>query len=870
MEIRDGALSGSSADLSFGDWVKERRKFLGLSRRALAARIGCSAVTIVKIEGGERRPSDQVAALLAKGLELSPEEELDFVAFARRFLAPASAQTPERAIPSLPVAPTAPRNASNLPAPATSFIGREDDVREAQELLRGGSVRLLTFTGPPGIGKTRLSLRVAEDLQADFADGVFFVALAPVRDPDMIPLVIARTLGVRDSPGIPTVEGLKRYLKDKATLLLLDNFEQVMPAAPLLGDLLQHARGLKVAVSSREILHVYGEHDFPVESLSLPDKDPEMSDPSEWLRYEAIRLFVERSRAVQRSFRLTESNVRTVSEICRRLDCLPLAIELAAARIRSMPPEQLQSQIDKKLALLADGPRDLPLRQQTLRHAIDWSFDLLNETEQAIFRRVAVFRGGCTEQAALALSRDTLDIGDCRDTLQSLVDKSLLRREDGGVAGNRYWMLETIREYALEKLAESDEADRVHARHAEYYLELALEAKSKLKGPEQLVWLDRLGEEHQNLLAALEWSSSSATGAQPGLRLAVAMWRFWEIRGYLAEGRKWLHTLLAKPPVAALTVERSSALRAAGRLALLQGDYASARALYEEGLDISQRLGDKPGISSALFNLGFVAFDQGDYGMARARYEAALPLLREMGDSYFTAGALYSLGNLAVQEEDYELAASRYDESLQMYREMGDLHGMGNALLGLGELARSTGDYEAAHTLNSRSLQIWEELRHRLNTALTLHNLGYVERWHGDLGKAHDLFARALKIYRDIEESSGLADCLIGLASIAAGESDPERAVRLISVANLLMENSGYSLGAAERKEYEQTLSASRAALNSSLFDKALDWGQNIPLEQAIAYATSNLGQNSGMGLLQKSEQEEDSGPQYGGSLNDA
>jgi tetratricopeptide (TPR) repeat protein len=410
-------------------------------------------------------------------------------------------------------------------------------------------------------------------------------------------------------------------------------------------------------------------------------------------------------------------------------------------------------------------------------------------------------------------------------------------------------MLETIGEYALEKLVESEdsgEAGLMQKRHADYYLALTLEAQPKLKGPEQALWLDRLSAEHQNLLAALEWSDSSDNASSLGLQLAVAIWRFWEIRGYLTEGRKWLLAMLSKPQAVPRTTLRAAALRAAGRLARLQGDYAAAYDLYEESLGISRELNDKPGLSSALFSLGFVAFDQGDNVTARARYEEALPLLRDMGDSYFTAGALYSLGNMAAQEEDYALATSRYEESLRMYREMGDLHGIANSLLGLGELARSMGDYEAAYKLNTQGLQIWEELGHRLNIALTMHNLGYVARRLGDQDKARSLFSEALKIYRDIEEKPGLAECLVGLAAVDA-ESNPEKTVRLLSAANQLMEASGYSLAVSERKEYDLALTTARAALEDAHFDNAVQSGLALSLEQVVSYALDGYTPVEGM-----------------------
>lgn len=849
-------MSTNSREIAFGEWVKARRKLLGLSRKTLAARVGCSPVTLVKIEGGERRPSVQVAELLAKGLELSAEDEIEFTASARRALFGSNAQvvasvaSSEQAESPVGGEARAAIRARNLPAHATSFIGREESVREAQALLRGPA-RLLTFTGPPGIGKTRISLRVAEGLLGDFADGSFFVALAPVRDPDMVPLAIAQALEVRDSAKMTVADRLKQYLEDKEMLLVLDNFEQVIPAAPLLGELLQSARNLKIIASSRETLHIYGEHNYPVEPLSLPGSDFAPEGIEGWLEYEAVRLFAERSRAARHNFALTDANAPMVAEICARLDRLPLAIELAAARTQTMSLEQILQQLDNRLNLLQNGPRDLPLRQQTLQYAIDWSYNLLDEAEQALFSAMAVFRGGANEQGigVVAGVEDSTQGEErqgkqgYREVAQSLLAKSLLRQERGSDGVMRYVMLETIREYAGEKLVERGEAIGAQSRHSRFYCELAMKAQQNLKGPDQARWLEKLDVEHQNLLAALEWFATSGgqEDAQVGLGMALALWRFWEIRGYLIEGRKWLATMLERPQTAERTETRSSTLRAAGRLALLQGDYGAARTLYEESLGISEELGDTAGISSALFNLGFVSFDTGDYKTARAYYEAALPLLSEIGDRYFQAGALFSLGNMAAQDGEYALAEARYNESLRMYHQIEDPHGIGNALLGLGELARLRGDYEAAYALNSRGLNIWEKLGHKLNTALTLHNLGYAEKGRGQLSRAHSLFARALAIYKGIDERPGLAECVVGLAVVAAAASKPEKAARLIGVADGLMEDIGYALSGAERKEYDLARNRCRSLLDAERtdgeYERAVEAGEKLTFEQAVAYA---------------------------------
>ncbi|MFL5734324.1 MAG: helix-turn-helix domain-containing protein, partial [Chloroflexia bacterium] len=517
----------------FGRWLVERRKALRITRKELAQAIGLSIVTVEKIEIGERRPSRQVAELLASHFDVPAADQDDFVRFARG-VAP-STQGASTLAPSSDLAwRQLGRYPNNLPAQATRFIGRQALLREARELLREPGVRMVSLTGPPGIGKTRLSLEVAVHALPEFANGAYFVALAPIRDPDLVAPAIAAAMNVKQHGPRPPLESLKEELRNRALLLVLDNFEQVLPAATLIAELLQAAPGLKVLATSRERLHIYGEYDFAVPPMDLPADGPPA--PLETLGgYEAIALFVERARAAGRAFALTADNAGPVTAICAALDGLPLAIELAAARTQLFTPQAILSRLERKLDLLGEGPHDLPPRQRALRSAIDWSYDLLAEEERALFRRLSVFAGGADGEAIEAVC-------DTAEAAGSLVDKNLLAL-DAAHDPPRFRMLETLRDYAAERLVESGEDSATMRRHALYYAQLAATAEPRLTGPEQAAWLDRLEREHDNLRAALTWALR-AEELDLALGMGSALWRFWVNHGHFAEGMRWLESML--------------------------------------------------------------------------------------------------------------------------------------------------------------------------------------------------------------------------------------------------------------------------------------------------------------------------------------
>src|SRR6266404_5423960 len=522
----------------------------------------------------------------------------------------------------------------NFPVPRTGFVGREREAAATKELLLRQDVRLVTVTGPGGIGKTRLGVEVASGLCEWFPGGIYFVPLSPLNDPSLIASVIVQTLGLREAGGQSPLEILKKNFQDSwcaPMLFLMDNFEHLVQAAPTVAELLAMGPHLKVLVTSRSALHVYGEHEFPVPPLALPDSRS-MPSVEVLSQYPAVALFIQRAIAAKPDFELNRENAPAVTEICARLDGLPLAIELAAARIKVLSPASMLTRLASRLQLLTGGARDLPQRQQTLRAAMDWSYDLLNAAEQKLFRRLSVFVGGCTLDGAEAVcdTKGDLDL-DLLDGMASMVDKSLAQQVEQAKGESRFVMLETIREYALEKLQASGERASTKRGHAAYCLVLAEEEASDQSGAEGAEWLERFAAEHDNFRAALEWLTETGD-AEWGLRLGTALFRYWEIREYLAEGRDRLGKLLKVAGAAAPTKARARALFAAGVLAGEQGDYASADAPIRENLDIARQLRDKQGVAVALNALAVFARDGGDVEVARSLLEESLVQWRELGD----------------------------------------------------------------------------------------------------------------------------------------------------------------------------------------------------------------------------------------------
>jgi predicted ATPase/class 3 adenylate cyclase len=672
---------------------------------------------------------------------------------------------------------------TNLPAQPTPLIGREREVAMVRGLLRRVGTRLVTLTGPGGVGKTRLGLQTAAELLDEYQDGVFFVNLAPITDPAFVDATIAQALRVRAADGQPLLDSLKAYLRAKHMLLLLDNFEQVVETAPVVADLLAAAPDLTVLVTSRAVLHLSGEHEFAVPPLALPD--PMHLPPHERLtQYEAIALFIARAQAVNADFALTELNAPAIADICHRLDGLPLAIELAAARVKLLAPAAILARLGSRLTLLTGGPRDLPARQQTLRNTIEWSYQLLDASEQALFAQLAVFVGGCTLEAAEAvcnaageLPRDTLD------GLAALIDQSLLRQEEGpaprGYPAPRFVMLETIREYAVERLELSGDAAAVRRRHAAYYLTLAEQAEPALLGAEQGAWMERLDAEIDNLRTALAWLRSTESAAEAGLQLAGALGEFWVRRGYLNEGRAWLADMLSRP--AGPTTARAYALCKAGFLAWYQSDLAQAAALLTESLALYRKLGDKIGIGWALRELGLVAANQEDFSRAAALYEESLALFRERGYASGSACVLATMGIMAVNQRDMERAASLLSEALALFRELGDWQGIVMTLGWLGYVTINRDDLERAMAMLEESLALCREQGLKSDGAWVLVSLGIVADKQRQPERAAELYAEGLAVFRELNVKRGTSMALGNLGYLALDQGDYERAAALLA-----------------------------------------------------------------------------------------
>jgi predicted ATPase/serine/threonine protein kinase/DNA-binding winged helix-turn-helix (wHTH) protein len=725
-----------------------------------------------------------------------------------------------------------PRRA-NLPSQRTGFVGRQKELAAAKELLLQNDTRLVTVTGPGGIGKTRLAIQVATDLVERFPGGTHFVPLASLSDPNLIGSVIVQTLGFREGGTQSALEVLKQNLQDSLRapmLLLLDNFEHLIQGAPTVADILAISHHLKIMVTSREALHVYGEHEFPVPPLLLPDvrSIPSVEALSQ---YPAVTLFVERAVAVKPDFDLTLENAPAVIEICARLDGLPLAIELAAARIKVLSPSALLARLASRLQLLTGGSRDLPQRQQTLRAAIDWSYDLLSSPEQKLFRRLSVFVGGCSLEGVEAAcdNKGDLDIG-LLDGMASMVDKSFVQQMDQAKGESRFVMLETIREYGLERLKASDEETLTRRAHAAYCLVLAEEQPTGTSGDE---WLQQFALEHDNFRAALGWLIH-AGDAQWGLRLGAALFRFWEMREYFAEGRDLLGKLLQLPGAAAPNKARACALFARGALANGQGDYCSADSLIGESLEIARQSGDRQGAAVYLNAIAINARDRGDLSVARSLLEESLLLWRQLDDQKSVARSLSNLANIVKMQGDNASAGSLYAESLSIFRTIGDWTGVAWSMNYRGDLARDQGDSEAAQTMYQQSLAIFRELGERWGVAGTLADLGSLAKEQENYPTAESMYRESMKLFQELGHQRGIARLLEHFACLAAAQLESERSLRLAGTAAALRKEVGAPLTPAEGAKLEASLHSARQALTNTRVEAAWLEGWDTPVEKAI------------------------------------
>jgi predicted ATPase/DNA-binding CsgD family transcriptional regulator len=804
----------------------------------------------------------------------------------------------------LPYRRQIPNNLPSTPG-ASRLVGRERDLEEVLHLLTvEPEVWLLTLVGPGGVGKTRLALRAAEEALESFEDGVYLVELAAVSDPDLVVPTIAATLRVRESPGSTLLAALKQHLQGKRVLLVLDNFEQLLgpefgissgadkheppdsvPAGRALAELVACCPGLKLLVTSRAALHLSIETTYTVSPLAMPERGSRLG-AGDLGEYGAVSLFVQRAEALRTGFQLTDANAEGVAEICRRVDGLPLAIELVAARVRLLTPEAILSRLEHRLRLLTGGARDLPARHQTLRSTIAWSYDLLDDAEKTLFSRLAVFAGGCTLEAieGVCFAGDrgwVLGVGettgtqhpvpnpgnkppaprnegeetmDVLDAVASLVDKSLIQVMRNAESphtqqniqhseGSRFMMLETIHEYVGEKLQESGEAEELRRRHALYFLALAEEAEPALQGTRQAEWLDRLEDEHDNLRAALAWSRGEATTVgdtsklEIGLRIGGALLSFWDTRGHFTEGRAHLAPLLSRSASFGPTASRARAIMTAGRLAWQQGDLAEARSLYEESLETYRTLGDKLGVTYALNGLANTVKLYGDYAAAAAHFAQSLKVARELGDKQRIAAALENLGEMALAQGDYDKARELDEEGLRLVRELDDKYGIGISLQGLGIVLLRQGDLKEARKLFEEALALYREVGEKRFSVVVLYELGQVAHAEGDDAQAAKLFTESLTSAHSLGDKIFAGLDLGGLATVAGIEGRSEWAARLFGASDAIIDTTGYLWFQADRAIFDRGKAAAYAELGDERWHRAVEEGRALSLDEAVACA---------------------------------
>ncbi|GAC1357233.1 MAG: hypothetical protein NVSMB38_39380 [Ktedonobacteraceae bacterium] len=659
---------------------------------------------------------------------------------------------------------------STLPIQPTPLIGREQDISVSIALLRRPTVRLLTLVGTPGIGKTRLAIEVAARLSNDFADGTFFIPLAPISTPDLVIPTIAQTLGVKEFGNQPLLTSLKVYLHKKHLQLVLDNFEQIVQAAPFLAELLEAAPHVKLLVTSREALHLRMEKQFPVPPLALPDLK-HLPAVTALAQYAAVELFLQRTHIVNPTFHMTPANASTIAAICTRLDGLPLAIELAAARLKLFSPHDLLTKLERRLHVLTRGSRDLPERQQTLRSTIQWSYDLLNADEQRLFRQLSVFVGGCTLKAIQKVYSSTSKSSmiDTLDMVTSLLNKSMIQENEQADGEIRILMLETLREYGLERLAASGEEETIRQAHAEYYLALAEEAEMLGDGAEQILWVIRLRLDHDNLRAVLAWTLSHverSKNREIALRVSGSLWRFWLIEGNFSEGRQWLARSLAHNEELR-TIAKARALFALGLMASGQNDNDEIEKCCSASLALYHELKDKRGIATNIYMLGSATFNRCRYEEARLRLEESLALFRELSYAEGVAWNLLALGRTTIAQGDYDAARSFGEESLDVARKAGSKWSAGWALWILGRVLFNQGNLTKAYSLGTEGLQFAREIDDKLALTYLLTLLGEISLHSGNVNAAHLFAEEGLTLAKEMAFPWGIAYILYIQAKIA-------------------------------------------------------------------------------------------------------
>jgi len=811
---------------SFGYWVRRWRKAMDMTQKQLASRVACAVVTVKKIEMDERRPSRQMAERLARCLNIPEAQRSNFIQVATREKPVYTLYLPEK-----PVAKTAvSRMMSKIPVSPTRLIGRRAEVEAIKECIQRADVRLVTLSGLGGVGKTRLAIQVAQELITDFKDGVFFISLAPLTDPDLLPAAIAKSIGDFQTQGRPVKESLTRYLVNQKSLFVLDNFEHLLPASLFISELLRSTEALKILSTSRTPLHLYGERRFIIQPFDLPDQSEGVSELGQ---NDAVALFVERAQAVQSDIKLTSGNASVIVQICQRLDGLPLAIELAAARMNVLSPRELLNHLETRLPLLTDGPRDVPPRQQTLADTIAWSYELLTQAERTLLERLSAFKGGGTLDAIESI---------CSDTETSVVINNLARLVDQSLVGRyeinnelRFTMLETIREFAAARLQSEGSARVIQQKHLAYYLELALRAEPGLYSKDQPVWLDRLEIELGNIRAALDFGlreDASHELKKSAAMLAGTLWYFWYSRGLLQEGSEWCMRALACAP--AEDEARAKTLSGLGSL-LWSLDYnEEAHGYLDEAISLFRRFNDLSKLAETLHISGHVEHGRHDYVLAKERLAESLALYQKLEDELNVYTLIKDMGLIAYIQGEYGLARSYYEESLEWLRINEVKDGIGSALRWLGDLERISGSYEQAASDYREALQYNSEAGLPLAVAATLSRLGQIALHEEKADEAQGLFLDGLKINNEGGNRFGIFECLAGLAGVAVLKKEPEHAARLFGAAQALLESINIPLFPAERLDWERDEVRLRALLPPDRLESAWGEGKSSPLEQVL------------------------------------
>jgi predicted ATPase/DNA-binding XRE family transcriptional regulator len=845
-------------ETGFGTWLRSRRRLLDLTQQALADQVGCARVTVRHIESGVLKPSRELALILLEKLAIPEIERPHWILFARGLAG----------MPTKLDGAFAEKPLTNLPAFLTTFIGRKKEQAEIIELI--SKYRLVTLTGSWGVGKTRLAVKVAEQLLADQGNGVWLAELATLSDQEILPQTVAGLFGLVAQSDIPASEMLVNFLRTKNLLLVLDNCEHILNACALLADsLLKNCPRLKIIATSREALGVMGEATYRVPSLQLLDGQQAIEKIRE---YESIRLFEERGQLVQPDFKLTLENVASVVQICNRLDGIPLAIELAAGRVNIFPPEQIANQLNESFRILTGGSRSALPRQQTIRASMDWSWDLLTDPERILLQRLSVFAGGWTLEAAeFVCNCDEMETNRVSEGLIQLVEKSLVIVDQGSVSAGRYHLLDTIRQYAHEKLSEAGEWMAVRDRHLEYFLGLAEVAEPELTGPGQVTWLKRLNAELDNIRAALEWSLKQDT--QVGLRLASALMRHWPAHSF-NEGVDWLSQLLRQPAASLRNTVRARGLTALGWLNNRQSEGARAEPFARESLALYRELGDQHGVAFALFILGDALCEQDDFAAGRPLVFESLALYRRLGDRLGIAMVLQRLGETADNIE-YARTRAYLEESLGQYRALGFDAGVANSLSNLGRLEYRFENYSSARARLTEALEILRRLgpsnintiynllgelslregdygqaRAFLEESLSLArergwgeyywilvHLGYAVLRQSDQARARALFIEAQQNFQEIGSKIGFTYALEGLASLAVAQEQPEQAARLFAWADAMREILENPRWPPEQADVDRDLATIHAQLGEAAFTETYAAGRAMTLEQAVAYA---------------------------------